>query len=588
MFEALKDLGEMCGDQYKYCDIPYRSMSDKNIIFTIKLIKDEVNGHYTYDGTEIGDYDLDNYYKYFYRPIKAGKSSDYAPGGKVGSTFIKTLENKVYGWFKAEFYNEEILEMVKVNGVVYNYLKGIKKVTGVNYFITVTINGLYPYEYEPIRERAIAKIMTKRGKASGEGQCMICYKHTTVCGNYAPFAVYSLDKMCYVNGLMDEDAWKNFPVCHDCCDNMLQGKKIMEKHLYFRLGGLPYYLIPRSIFNHGKTIKHLLNAYKNLEEKRQNNKELDRMAFTEEFDVLSLMCDENDACTLNFMFSEALQSKYLVSLYLEDTSPSRIMEIVNARKKVEDMDLIKRYKLKFNFSNLRKLCYYIEEKAKQSEVLYMDIISKIFRSETIDRGRLIVMAERKLVKAFKKSYKENDDTYLWETLKAFCSLEFLYELGVIKNEEEANMTITVNVPLAEKVQQFLNERNRCLYSTEAASVFLMGVLCRKLTKVQMGRSEEFKAPFLKYLKGFRMSEKDVKELFSKMVDKFMKYDENYYQQLQAIISDLMTQSKGDWDMPNYEVNYFFLLGYTLGTSEVFDTNGKKEITEEANNNESSK
>ena len=405
-----------------------------------------------------------------------------------------------------------------------------------------------------------------------KGICSLCSTEGEVFGNIAPLTSYTLDKQCYIAGGFNKlQGWKNFPLCMSCSNYLRQGKEIMEKYLNFRLGGIAYYLVPRAIKDIINTIPELMNIYKDYEDKKINTEKLRKISGEEEQDILPLMQDERDFFVLNFLFYEKKSSKFMIHLLLKDVYPSRLKELFQAKEDAENYEYLKKVKFSKKLTQDVEFHFGILRYFTISRDQYLSLTEKIFKKINIDKGFMINLFIRKIRESFRK-----EGYYDLDVFKAQVTLNFLLELGIIKNNLEVNVLSEHGDKndLSDKIENFFKGNEKTFYNAQSKAAFLLGVLGKKLINIQ--NQERGSTPFIKQFKNLTMNERDIKALYPKIINKLQEYDKNYYQQLEEVISDYLILSGTNWSLSVDEINYYFVLGLTLHKLETFKTKKEEE------------
>ena len=111
-------------------------------------------------------------------------------------------------------------------------------------------------------------------------------------------------------------------------------------------------------------------------------------------------------------------------------------------------------------------------------------------------------------------------------------------------------------------------------------LFLMGALTERLLRVQ--KNERGSKPFLKKLKGLKMSENDLKGLLPEVRIKLEEYGRYGAgeDRLFKLASQYLSRAPSSWNISAEEMNFFFALGMGM-----FDTIAKFIYNREENHEE---
>ena len=157
--------------------------------------------------------------------------------------------NKIYEYIST---NEESI----INDITQK-VESISLKKGESFIITITlfddVNEKYMGDFGLIKNR-LAKIQNeqyykKYGKTSkGKGICYYCKEDGEVYGFVNTYNSYTVDKIGFVSGgFKQENAWRNYPVCAGCAQNLEMGKKYVKENLTSRFSGFNYFVVPKAV-----------------------------------------------------------------------------------------------------------------------------------------------------------------------------------------------------------------------------------------------------------------------------------------------------------------------------------------------------
>ena len=114
-----------------------------------------------------------------------------------------------------------------------------------------------------------------------------------------------------------------------------------------------------------------------------------------------------------------------------------------------------------------------------------------------------------------------------------------------------------------RFEEFFAGLSPMLSTPAARGIFLLGVLTELLLNVQFAKRGS--KPFLKQLKGLRLTEKDIRGLLPKVQNKLTEYEsfDKGKRQLAEDISTYLLQSGESWDLSIDEINFYFAAGMNL-------------------------
>lgn len=117
--------------------------------------------------------------------------------------------------------------------------------------------------------------------------------------------------------------------------------------------------------------------------------------------------------------------------------------------------------------------------------------------------------------------------------------------------------------------------NNKLKTDDKKAVFLVGLLVRKLTHIEYKHLKQ--TPFLKRIEDVRLDHEKIKELYPEIIREIRKYD-SIFKELEEETSIFLLKSENSWKISEYESDFYFTLGYTLGSCKNYKRNvNEKEI-----------
>ena len=526
-----------------------------------------------FSGLYFEDMDLD-FEKYLYKK-KGANGANYTPAALVAGKGINgTFRIKIVAWARGAVGEKgDVGELARAiqsqEEEIEVTLEEKDRELGLsNTLLTVRLNGKYPGQLEAFRDYFVRNYYQAKGAiAIQNGVCSICGYHGFVMGNEKPWTFYSLDKPGFIaGGFNATTGWRNFPICKTCSLLVEEGKQYVEKNLGYRFSGIPYFLLPKSIFNSEKTLKETL-TYLHFENRSQikDVRDVHQLADDED-EILEFASKQSDAINYNFLFYESAKAKFSILLYLQDVLPSTIRRLFNAKSEVDRHAVFKEvYKeedtlknVVFTFFNLRRFIH--------TRKTFLNLVEKIFKQRPIDYFYLLEQILARLRFEFANSHFTRPDT-----LRAWQIFLFLQELGILNHYEKGEPPMTSQVienDVKRKVEAFFSQFEDTFNSNAKRAVFLTGVLTSFLLQIQYhDRGSE---PFRKNLKGLKMHQRDVLRIFPGVQNKLEEYDKNYYSQLEQVISEYFVRAGSDWQISDDEINFYFLLGMDLSDAKAED------------------
>lgn len=393
------------------------------------------------------------------------------------------------------------------------------------------------------------------------GICSACgERKDRIYGKQTPYKFYTVDKPGYISGLIEDDCWKNFPLCEDCMLILEEGKTYIEKNLNFRFYGFNYYIFPNLILDNEKAREEVNEILKLLAEKQIKMKDAKRV-IGEEDEILNSLKEFKDYLCYDFFFLSKEQSAERILLTIEGVLPSRLRTIFDAKTATD-----KRFgdKFLFHFGRIRTFLAKSDEGKRNYDLdkYFLEITNKIFTGLSIEPGFIIQMYMKKIRRDF-ANLDSNSDRFFYDTKDAIVSLDFIRELGVIQFEEEDTMEISA------EFEEFFKKYGQTFNTTVKKGIFLLGSLTQSLLEKQ--QRDRSSMPFYKQLKGLRMAERDIKGLLPKVQNKMEEYE--YFTRMpKAIahnISAYLMSAGENWSLNIDEINFYFSAGMNM-KNEVYD------------------
>ena len=398
-------------------------------------------------------------------------------------------------------------------------------------------------------------------KVSVDNQiCAACgERKDKVYGKQTPYKFYTVDKPGYICGLIEDDCWKNFPLCEDCMLILEDGKTYIEKNLNFRFYGFNYYIFPNLILDNEEAREEVNEILKLSAEKQIKMKDAKRVIGDED-EILNSLKGFKDYLCYDFLFLSKEQSAERILLTIEGILPSRLRNIFDAKAATD-----KRFgdKFPFHFGRIRTFLAKSDDDKRNYDLdkYFLEVTNKIFTGLTIEPRFIIQMYMKKIRRDF-ANLDNNSDKFFYDTKDAIVSLDFMRELGVIRFEEEGTMEISA------EFEAFFKKYSQTFNMPVKKGIFLLGTLTKDLLDKQS--ADRGSMPFYKQLKGLRMAERDIKGLLPKVQNKMEEYE--WFTPMRKTIANNVSKylmSAGeDWNLSVDEINFYFSAGMNM-KNEVY-------------------
>lgn len=616
MIEALREIGEYSLNQEgKRLDdlvdiIVEDPASSPKYKYVLVILFNRTDQKFDFRGINQEEYSKGKIGKYLYKK-GAAKGSDFTPTARI-TELGKTFENKILLWFKNIKKNKDLIlaedekkfiqalyECIEINrNEIFSELK--RKLSlidkGEACILTLKINnGTEKYIGElPIFRKILAQdyavdlyhsVAFNVDALSKNQICSVCRKKSDeVYGFVSTYTFYNVDKPGFISGGFNrQDSWKNYPVCLNCALTLESGKQYVENHLDFKFYGLNYYLIPKLLQKgDSQEIFSIIEDFKNNidDSDLKIKKEYGNLLSESEKEILEILAQQKNCINNNFLFYEKSNSAFRILLYIEDIVPSRLRELFEAKRDVENKTIFKKFtedgkSMSFSFRNIWH--FFPRSRELDMSKYFLEITNNIFVNKKIDYSFLMWGITNKIQKEFAK-----DNSTKLSTLLGFQLLNYLSNLNLIENldrgsgmdEKDIDKLLgTRALSVEEKANNVFNEFKTFFTNPAKKAIFLEGALAQLLLNVQ--HQERGSEPFRNKLKGLKLDEPLVKRLLPEMQNKLEEYDKNYYRDLESVISKYMIQAGEGWKLSKDEIGFYFVLGMNLHYLFKSNTGGKK-------------
>ncbi len=426
--------------------------------------------------------------------------------------------------------------------------------------------------------------------AQGEGNCFLCGKAGTVYGFASPFATFTLKPKGFASNFDRENAWKQLSICRECGITCMKGREFLDTYLKYNLIGYysrgdyikyTYYVIPSVTYS---------DKYSTMKEIYQEIKDFEGYDYKE-----GLMNEEHpygllarkDNINLNFIFCKEKQKDFFdIIKTVEDVPPSWIKKVYSEFEKMNNKYFFAENNLKDvlgnkwegglrngkwegksqnnNLKGLIRSFFPASNTTGKYDKQFLDVIGNLLSETEISKNLLI----RAFIREIRdKHINENE----WE--EKLLSLQSLYlysyvnkldllgGLNIVKKENA--LENLEGGSGREKINDFFEDFPDALSNNAKKAVFLEGVLTRFLLDIQS--QERNSTPFRSKLRGLRLDEVKVKNLFPEITEKLRQYEAPYYSWLEEMISKyFIAADEEGWNINKNEISYYFALGLNLG------------------------
>lgn len=525
---------------------------------------------FLYRGIKLEDWKETHQLAYLYRRA-GGNSPDFSLTTKINEKEpAKTLDNKIIGWFRdarrmvgmrrrEENYLRKLEESIRKNreAILADLVKilqekGKKERVALTVKIIAGKDKHYPGDIPLFRKLLEDKVYEKDMDVFSEDKiCALCgQKKPLVFGNASPYAFYTLDKPGYITGgFKKELAWRNFPLCGDCKLALEEGKKFIKENLQFSFSGIKYYLIPKFLL--GKEVAQEVVDIFTDSTKIVSLKEKSKKSITgSEEEILYIVEEANDTIMLNFLFLQEMNAAERVVMLIEDVLPSRLRKIFAAKEEVD-----KQFGGEFNFGVLRGFISKSDQDKARPDLdrYFLETVDRIFKDRPVDKDFLLKFIMQKI------RYEFLHNRHFFQAVRdGLRVIAFLQVLGIWKGGRR--------VSTGERFfDQFFAGFASSFTDPMQKGLFLLGALTEFLLRRQKKDRNTDRPPFLKNLKGLKMSETDFKGLLPKVQNKLEEYEAfgKGKRLLAAEAAYYLLQSGSNWKASIDEMNFYFACGMNM-------------------------
>ena len=202
----------------------------------------------------------------------------------------------------------------------------------------------------------------------------------------------------------------------------------------------------------------------------------------------------------------------------------------------------------------------------------LDLLNAIFLQKEYPLNDLIEEFSSKLSYDFLGAISHSDKTLIYSIKnnisKMVYLLLFLEKIGVIKMDQGKNFVgkYLENHNGLKPLNEFLSNESKGLNTKEKEYAFLVGLLFGKLVSIQMARQVSSNA--LKWVRGLKLSQQDMMEIFVKTKSKLDDYSvpKSIWSNEMKGVAEAIGGLGADidrWDISRKEIAFYFSLGQSL-------------------------
>jgi CRISPR-associated protein Csh1 len=631
MIEAIREIGEYSiskegvdinsptGFIKIFCEDPHGQSSRQLRVLSIELNK---TGD-AFSFVRVNDEEFKRKFipQYLYR-FGSANGSNITPTSMITS-IEKTYPKKVLKWFSQKFseapytlnpdeiryinamfecLNSNETELVNQLTALNEAIKAEKTNAMITLVVTENNNRQYLGDIQVFQKIFVAKSRASLSQkynteSRAENQvCSVCRsRKNEVFGFVSTYTFYTVDKPGMVSGGFDQSlAWKNYPVCLSCALALEKGKRYLDDYSQFRFYGFNYYVIPRPLIAQSRNdIYETLRIFKEEGGKQKITKDYKKILDDTNDEILGILSQRENSFVCTILIYQANNSEFKIEQAIEDIFPSRLLELFNAKDVIDKSPTLKSFNVP-EFKDKKKIkdrqftftfeClwhFFGADKNDQNNSSYfLDTVNKIFTGRPVSYPFILRALTRKIRKLFAQDFSTKESA-----LRGLALLSYLHELKVLGEYQDVismtkppeSITIDATSETNKKADTLFKEFSAFFNTSAKRAIFLEGVLCQKLLKIQY--HERKATPFRVKLQGLKLDQRKVQALLPEIQNKLEEYQSNYYRDLEQLIAAYMVQSGDEWRLSKDEISYYFVLGMNLADQFTFgkqDDGGKKE------------
>ena len=194
----------------------------------------------------------------------------------------------------------------------------------------------YVGEFQAFRDQLLRLGGEAAARSQGIGQCCICgQSNVPVLGNLQVpnFKFYTLDKPGSISGGFEENkAWRNFPVCRECCAQVDFSGEWVKKELAFRFYGFNYLLLPTPVQPNPTQALHSLRR---LIDAKVDNTLRHKLTDAEDELFAVIAEEESNRLQVDLLFYQPDPQSFRPALYISGLLPTRFRELFKAKDAVD-------------------------------------------------------------------------------------------------------------------------------------------------------------------------------------------------------------------------------------------------------------
>ncbi len=523
--------------------------------------------------------------------------------------FAKESENNSADWLQraVKIFTANDIELGELNDTgesskktFAETMKWAKENRNIKVF-SIRINENYNADDRELLETALLNkprtiYQTERSKSfvSPNVSCSLCGIETELYPNVLSgvgINIANVDKLVFFPGIDADNSSKAFPICAPCAEALYAAKFHVlnsTSELRQNISGHQALIIPHVVRSENKQ-DDLLNIRETLKRFR---KDITGQQLAEK-NLMKDLSQNEGISTVTFVIGEvAGQSIENIRKIIPDVLPSRLSEIAKAMAEAnsayESLPIDHPWKLEQVIQPVDGYLRIIQDvlgmpkymkpmKGKRApfkslRIDSLDLLNAIFLQKEYPLNDLIEEFSSKLSYDFLGAISHSDKTLIYSIKnnisKMVYLLLFLEKIGVIKMDQGKNFVgkYLENHNGLKPLNEFLSNESKGLNTKEKEYAFLVGLLFGKLVSIQMARQVSSNA--LKWVRGLKLSQQDMMEIFVKTKSKLDDYSvpKSIWSNEMKGVAEAIGGLGADidrWDISRKEIAFYFSLGQSL-------------------------
>lgn len=402
-----------------------------------------------------------------------------------------------------------------------------------------------------------------------DGTCFICGQDTKVTFNTKKFQFkyYNTDKVSFSSDLDVKNFKKNFSICLNCYNNIINGENYIFKYLNTSIGGIPVLIIPEPVpFN--------------------NNFQLD---IEKVFKITNTLITKNneiirveDQATevgsyINLMFYRKSNNYFKIIDFIPEIPEARVIKI--SRCMYNTSSEFRKAFFEFRDLNINDLYKTVHlkvlKKDPENVKEALRILIDLFKLKPLDKNHIMKIYLNKI----RNYYYDNKTAYSMNIIRMYAYIKFLENINLI--EFNKNNKITGEIEMEdEKMESSLDFMKSIKPSEEGESLFYIGYAIRYVDMI-LFKNNIRSNPMLEKINYQGMGFKEVEKLMNQIDEKIKQYgifnkDMSYAMYKAHSIMAKYSFDKSKWPLDDVTNVFLIMTGYSIEDEFRMEKNNNRD------------